>query len=56
MCQFSSDVVVITHQQHFEQAVKSLNDSNNQDRYIVIDNTPFPAGGAEPQSAITLIM
>jgi hypothetical protein len=47
MCEFSSNVVVITHQQHFEQSVKSLNDTNNQDRYIVIDNTPFPIGGAE---------
>jgi len=27
-------------------AVKSLNDSNNQDRVIVIDNTPFPSDGA----------
>ena len=56
MCAFSENVVIVSHQHHFEQAVKSLNDSNKQDRFVVIDNTPFPKSGAEPQSTITLIM
>lgn len=47
MCDFSENLVAITRQQHFEQSVKSLNDSNNQDRFIVIDNTPYPEDGAQ---------
>lgn len=50
-CGFVADpsragVTMLLNQQHFDVVVKSLSDSNNIDRHVVIDNSPFPPNGA----------
>ena len=37
---------VLLKQSSFEEAINSVNDSNNADTSIVIDNSPFPNDGA----------
>ncbi|TNV75778.1 hypothetical protein FGO68_gene2043 [Halteria grandinella] len=53
-CNFGPLTQQLLRQQHYDVGVKSLNDSNNIDRHIIIDNSPFPVkGGAFPQASIT---
>jgi hypothetical protein len=43
---------MLLRQQHYDVVVKSLNDSNNIDRLVVIDNTPYPPKGATRKKSI----
>jgi len=36
---------MLLQQSDFEIDIKSLNDSNNLQRHVIIDNTPFPLNG-----------
>lgn len=56
-CMFGPNTQLYLGQQHYDVYVKSLNDSNNADRHVIIDNTPFPyRNGARPRAPITLLL
>jgi hypothetical protein len=53
-CKFGRSTQIFTKQEKTNYIIKSLQDSNDKDRIIVIDNTPLPAGGAEARDNIVL--
>ena len=44
---------MILQQSDFEFDVKSLNDSNNMQRHVIIDNSPFPLSGGSLRKDIS---
>ena len=45
-CTFDPTITtMILQQSDFEIDIKSLNDSNNMQRHVIIDNSPFPLIG-----------
>lgn len=45
---------LFTHVQLQSHAIKSGEEENDKDRVVILDNTPFPRGGAYANSAIVL--
>jgi hypothetical protein len=41
-CSFGAQTEVFTNRETASYILKTLKESNDKDRYVVIDNTPFP--------------
>ena len=53
-CSFSSRTEIFTNREVAEYKLKTATESNDKDRYVVIDNTLFPSGGAYAGDTIVL--
>ena len=53
-CNFGAKTQIITGQEKTTQSLKSVKDSNDKDKIVVIDNTPLPSGGASARDSIVL--
>ena len=53
-CSFSNRTEIFTNREIATYKLKTATESNDKDRMVVIDNTPFPTGGAYAGDTIVL--
>ena len=54
-CEFNNATTkIITNMEKAEYILKTADESNDKDKFVVIDNTPLPAGGTYAGDTIVL--